>query len=270
MVKSKKELWFWRLLALILIFFLWKPNKNQEINQDCFIRSELYGPITYDSELIAKIEQLRNNPQVKGLILKVNSPGGTIVGGESLYRALKAFAKEKPLYSLVEDSATSGAYMAILPSHKIFSYETSTLGSIGVLTDYFDFTGLMEKVGVTYHSIKSSNLKNSLNPFQKTDPEALKAMENYVNDCQVIFKKMVQESRPQIKNLDSIANGDIFTGGKALDEGLIDFIGSEEDLIKSLKSNPNLNLPIIDYQLNYPLQESSDNPLKRLFDLLLR
>jgi len=271
MVKSKKELWFWRFLVIILLFLLWKPNKNFEINKDCLVRGELYGMLTYNSKLLEQIEYLRNNPRVRGLILRVNSPGGTIVGGESLYRALKAFAKEKPLYSLVEDAATSGAYMAILPSHKIYSYETSTLGSIGVLTENFDFTGLMEKLGVSYSAIKSSNLKNPMNPFEKTSPEALKAMEHYVEDCQVIFKKLVQESRSQIKNLDLVTNGDIFTGGKALQEGLIDALGSEEDLIKVMQLEENLSLPIIDYSLSDASQDSFDNynPLKRLLDLIL-
>jgi protease-4 len=272
MARSNKEVWFWRFLAFFLLFFLWKPHKDTEISKDSIVRTEIYGIITYDPYLLSQIEKIKNNPKIKAVILRVNSPGGTIVGGESLYRALKGLAKEKPLYSLVEDTATSGGYMALLPSKKIFTYETSTLGSIGVFTDYFDFTGLMEKLGISYHAIKSSQIKNGINPFEKTTPEAIKAMEDYVGDCQVIFKRMVTESRPQIKNLDLIANGAIFTGAKALSEGLIDAIGSEEDLIKALEADYQIkNLPIIDYQILSPQQDNHDsfNPIKRLLDFIL-
>jgi ClpP class serine protease len=81
---------------------------------------------------------------------------------------------------------------------------------------------------------------------------------------------MVTESRPQVKNLDLIANGAIFTGAKALSEGLIDAIGSEEDLVKELESTIR-NLPIIDYQILSQQQDNHDafNPIRRLLDLIL-
>lgn len=252
--KPKKELWMWRIifLAIVVSFFLGGKDKKQEIKEDCIVKTRLQGEIFYDDEVLDNIEYLQENDKVKGVLLQIDSPGGTMTGSEAMYKAFKRLQGKKPLVAAVENAAASGGYMSILGANKIFAYESSVVGSIGVTMEGFiDFSNLAEKIGIKFYNYKSSPLKAIPNNFEKPTEEGNKSLQKLVDEMQLIFKDIVHQNRPNIKNFDLISNGEAFTGRLALEYGLIDAIGTERDALDDLKNNYSLSadLPVVDYEI---------------------
>lgn len=268
--ESRKELWIWRIvfLSLVAYFALNKFSENkQEIKEDSIVRTELYGEIFYDDQLLNNIYDLADNDKVKGVLLKVNCPGGEITGSEAVYKAFSYVSSKKPLVASIQSAAASGGYMAILAANKIYSYDTSIVGSIGVITaGFLDISGLEEKLGVKFFNYKSSPLKSLPDGYEmlgmrvskKPEGEADRHMQNTANEFQALFKKMVSDNRPQIKDVEYVSSGAEFTGRKGLELGLIDVIGNDRDAIGDLQTNFNLKaeLPIVDYNIIPPREES--------------
>ena len=252
--RPKKELWMWRIafVAVVSSFIFNKmSDKKQEIKDDCIVRTKLYGEIFYDDNVV-------ENDRVKGVLLQVDSPGGTITGSEALYKAFKELKTKKPLVVSVQNAAASGGYMVAMAADQIFAYETSALGSIGVIAESFEVTDLAEKIGVKFLNFKSSPLKGVPNVFEKNSEEANKSLQSFIDEMQSIFKDMVHESRPTIEKdkLDLICNGTAYSGRQALQNGLIDGIGTEQTAMDALKEKVKIELPVNDYDLGM-LQESS-------------
>ncbi len=260
--KSRKELWLWRIIFLVIAvsFFSDKfSEKKNEIKEDCIIRTKIYGEIFYEDESLRKINDLQENSNVKGVLLQVDSPGGTITGSEALYKALKELRSQKPLVVSVQNAAASGGYMVAMAADKIFAYETSAVGSIGVFIDGFEVTELAEKIGVKFWNYKSSPLKGIPNMFEKTTEEGNKSIQEFINEMQSIFKDMVHQSRPNItkEKIDLICNGEAYSGRQAFQNGLIDGIGDEKKAMAALKEKVTGNLPVNDYELYNPNEKDS-------------
>lgn len=266
--KSRKELWMWRIIflgAMTAFFINRNSEQKQYIKEDSIVRTSLNTEIFYDEQLLNNIYDLAENDKVKGVLLKVNCPGGEITASEAVYKALSEVRSKKPLIVSVQSVAASGGYMASLAANKIYGYDSSTVGSIGVINaGFIDVSGLEDKLGIKFFNYKSSPLKSlpdGYNIFglwfnKKPDEAGEKHLQKVMDDFQLIFKDIVKSSRPNIKDLDSVANGEEFTGRKGVELGLIDAIGTERDALKDLQTNFNLkaDLPVIDYEI-VPLQE---------------
>jgi protease-4 len=252
--RPKKELWMWRVaFVAITSFFIFNKmsDKKQEITEDCIVRTKVYGEIFYDDNVLANINSLADNDKIKGVLLQVDSPGGTITGSEALYKAFKELKTKKPLVVSVQNFAASGGYMVAMAADKIFAYETSALGSIGVIAESFEVTDLAEKIGVKFLNFKSSPLKGVPSIFEKNSDEANKSLQSFIDEMQSIFKDMVHESRPAIDKdkLDLICNGMAYSGRQAVNNGLIDGIGTEQAAMDALKEKVKTDLPVNDYDL---------------------
>lgn len=270
--RSRKELWMWRIIfiAAIAVFYMKKDsNQNLEVKEDSIVRTELYTEILYDEQVINNIYSLAENDKVKGVLLKVNCPGGEITASEAIYKALSAIRAKKPLVVSVLSMATSGGYFASIAANKIYGYESSIIGSIGVMNSGFiDTSALEDKLGIKFFNYKSSPLKALPDTYdvfglrfsRKPDQEGEKHLQQVCNEFQIIFKDIVQKSRPQIKDIEYVTNGMEFTGKRALELGLIDAIGTDRDAMNDLQTNFNLKaaLPIVDYKIVpiYPEQKS--------------
>src|SRR5690606_35223313 len=106
------------------------------------------GTITQDEKLLEELEKIRKSPRVAGVIVQIDSPGGTTTGGESIYEAVRRIAAEKPVAAEVGTLAASAGYMIASATDHIVARQSSIVGSIGVLIQYPDVTGLMEKLGI--------------------------------------------------------------------------------------------------------------------------
>jgi protease-4 len=187
------------------------------------------------------------------VIVHVDSPGGTTAGSEQLYDSLMRLKEKKPLVIVVDGLAASGGYITAIAGDHIVAKQTSIVGSIGVLFQYPNVEDLLGKLGVKVESIKSSPLKAAPNGFEPTSPEARAAIESLIKDSYAWFKGLVQTRRHlSDEELQTVADGRVFTGHQAIGLKLIDELGDEQAGIAWLAKEKNIDakLPVHDYQLH--------------------
>jgi protease-4 len=144
-------------------------------------RVKIQGLIRNDEERTEALDRLAKS-NVKAVIVHVDSPGGTTAGSEQLHDSLRRVARAKPMVVVVDGLAASGGYIAAIAADRIFAQDTSLVGSIGVLFQFPNFYGLLEKVGVNVETIRSTPLKAAPNGFEPTSPEARAAIDSIVQD----------------------------------------------------------------------------------------
>lgn len=235
--KMKRRVTFWRIAALLLLALavlatlsaLGVFSNTGKRSADHIARVSISGVITNDKPMLDLLEDLREKKRVKGVILDISSPGGSTVGGEAIYEAVRALAAEKPVATSVGTLAASAGYMIASASDHIVARRSSIVGSIGVIFQYGQVSELLEKIGVEVNEIKSSPLKAEPSPFHQTSPEARAMIDRLVQDSYDWFVGIVAERRSFTPlKARQLADGSIFTGSQGLENGLIDAIGDEE------------------------------------------
>ncbi|WMS44907.1 signal peptide peptidase SppA [Acuticoccus sp. MNP-M23] len=213
-------------------------------------RLAVTGAITSDRPLLQLIEKLRKDDSVAGVLVSIDSPGGTSVGGERLYNALREVDAVKPVVAHINTLGASAAYMTALASDHIVAQRTSLTGSIGVLIQFGQISEMLKSLGIEVRKVDSGPLKAEPNPFEPTDPAAIAVLQDVVNDTFDYFLGLVIERRnmPEAKAR-SLADGRIFTGGQALADGLVDEIGDEDAAVAWLVKEKGLrpDLPVRTY-----------------------
>lgn len=174
----------------------------------------------------ASLEAAFTMKHVKAVALIVNSPGGSPVQSSLIYKRIRALAEEKslPVYAFAEDVAASGGYMIACAADEIYADESSVVGSIGVVSAGFGFTGLIEKLGVERRVHTSGESKAMLDPFQPEKSEDVARLEALQKDVHENFKALVKTARgDRLKTDDpAIFSGEFWAGAGALERGLID------------------------------------------------
>ena len=190
---------------------------------DHIAKVRIEGTITEDEELIKRLENIRQSSKVKGVILSIDSPGGTTAGGEAIFEEVRKLAAEKPVVAQVGTLAASAGYMIASATDHIVARKSSIVGSIGVLVQYPDVTGLMDKVGIKLEEVKSSPLKAEPSPFNPTTDDERAMVRKLILDSYDWFVGIVDERRPLTREQAlALADGSIFTGRQALANKLID------------------------------------------------
>jgi len=188
----------------------------------------------YRESVLAKIAA---DDDVKAVIVRINSPGGSVVGSEILYEALRDIAEEKPVVAHMAGVAASGGYIAALGADYIVAYSNTVTGSIGVIMEYPDVSELLSDIGVEMQVLRSSGIKGGVSPFREASPEELAAQEVMIGETFDWFKNLVAERRDLAGNaLDLVSTGGVFSGRSALENGLIDELGGEETALAYLES----------------------------------
>ena len=229
--RYKRRLAFWRVAAVVaLVVAIGAAVGRFHGGGDYVSRLDVDGLIFDDRERDRALSELARDEGARALIVRIDSPGGTVIGGEALYRNLRTVALNKPVVAVMGGTATSAGYMTALGADHIVASPGSLTGSIGVLLQTADVTGLLEKLGVKAETVKSSPLKAQPNPLEPFTPEAREAVRSVVLDLYAMFVDMVSERRsiPRDKVL-VLADGRVFTGRQALSNGLIDALGSETE-----------------------------------------
>lgn len=252
----RRKLSFWRVAALLLLVglgFALYSVAGGEISPGSarphIARVAVSGLIQDDRELQERLAAIAKNDQVKALIVSINSPGGTTYGGERIYQAVRAVAEKKPVVANIRTLAASAGYMIASAGDTIIAGETSITGSIGVLFQYPQAKELMDKIGVSLESIKSSPLKAEPSPFTETSPEAKAMINAMVIDSYDWFVDLVAERRHISRDEAlKLADGSIYTGRQALKAKLVDQLGDEAEIRAYLKEKGVAeNLTIIDW-----------------------
>ncbi len=214
-------------------------------------RVTLDGLITGDQRTIDLIDDVRRASAVRAVVLRIDSPGGTTAGSEALHEALRLLARDKPVVAVVDTLAASGGYIAALGADRIVVRETSLVGSIGVLFQYPNVSGLLDSIGVGVEEVKSSPLKAAPNGFSPTSPEARAALDSLVQDSFDWFKRLVRERRGfSDAELARVADGRVFTGRQGIELRLVDQVGGERDALAWLTSERSIakNLPVREWR----------------------
>ena len=204
------------------------------------------------------------DPNVKALIVHINSPGGSVVGAESKFVALSQISKEKPSVSVLGETATSGGYLIAVATDQIIARSNTLTGSIGVILQYPNLSKLLKNIGIDVNTLRSSDLKASVNLFEKPTPKAIEEHKQLIDETFLWFKDLVAEKRKLSDiNLEKVSHGGVFTGRKAKKLGLVDLIGGEREAVKYLEEKKDIRgLPLVDWVY---IKESSS-----VFDLIFR
>jgi protease-4 len=256
--RLRRKISFWRvvgvlslIVAVVALSFTAFRRSAIPVGQAHVARVQIEGFIgdsRHQTELFRRIGDSRS---VAGVVVSINSPGGTTTGAEELFRGLRRLAEKKPLVAFVDGTAASGGYITALAADRIVARETSLIGSIGVIMQYPQVSELLSKLGVQVEEVKSSPLKAEPSGFRPTPPEAREALQRVVNDTYDWFKTLVATRRNFAPaELAPVADGRVFNGRQALGLKLVDELGTERDAIAWLEREKGVkrDLPVRDWE----------------------
>lgn len=198
--------------------------------------------ISGDGFVKHQIDRIARDKKVKAIVLRVDSPGGTVTGSDFIYHHLKKLRDERslPLVVSMGSMAASGGYYVAMAvgdqEDSIYAEPTTTTGSIGVIVPHYDLSGLLERFDVKDDSIASHERKQMLAMTRPIPPEHRELIQKWVNESFERFKGIVKEGRPVYRKdpdmLNQLATGEIFSAEKAKEFGLVDRIGFVEEAIE--------------------------------------
>ena len=202
------------------------------------LRTEEEGLFSARSDMVESIlTQVRvaeRDPDMRAIILEVNSPGGGVTPSDEIYNALHKFRASRPdrrVVVFIRDLGASGAYYAAMAGDVIIAEPTAVVGSIGVIMQTMNIQGLAEKIGITDVTIKSGANKDMLNPFQAVNTNQVALLQTLIDEMQTRFRGIVAESRKLDPATPDLFDGRIFSATDALNKGLIDEIGYWNDAL---------------------------------------
>jgi protease IV len=259
----RRKLSFWRIAAIVMAliagiagFAYANGGFGQSNSTPHIAKVRIEGTITEDERLLALLKTVGETESVKGVILAIDSPGGTTAGGEAIYEAVRVLASKKPVVAQVGTLAASAGYMIASASDHIVARKTSIVGSIGVLFQYPDVSVLLNNLGVKVEAIKSSPMKAEPNPFNPASEDAKAMIRRMILDSYDWFVSIVDERRPLDRGqVLALADGSVFTGRQALQNKLIDELGGEETALAWVNTkNGGEKLDVIEWK---PKSETS-------------
>ncbi len=240
--RLRRHVSFWRISAIIAALLavgglIMSSEALQSITQKDYIaRVSITGTISEDRKQLELIDKIAKDDQAVALIVFVNSPGGTSTGGEALYTALRKVAEKKPVVAQFGTVAASAGYITGLGADYIVSRGNCITGSIGVIAQWPEFSGILDKVGVKVNEIRSGELKAWPSPFAPLDEKGTAATEAMVKDSFKWFLDLVKERRGiDPAAVSGLEMGRVFTGRQALERKLVDAIGGEDEVRAWLK-----------------------------------
>jgi len=220
-------------IASIIKFNVQKNEFNISHSGDIGILS-LEGVIIKSDKFIYQLKKYGKSNSIKGIIIKINSPGGSSATSQEIYEMIKWVKNKykKPIFVAMGSVAASGGYYVAIAADSIFALPSTLTGSIGVIMDFPQWEKALNKIGLKMNVIKSGELKDSGSPYREFTENDKKYFQSLVNDVYEQFIKDVSESRDiPLEEVKKLANGQVFTGRQAYKYKLIDKIGTTQDAI---------------------------------------
>ena len=218
----------WLIIVGLLASLLTGQHKQITGNHTAMVRLDGIIAAGYDASAENVLEGLRGafeSESAKGVILAINSPGGSPVQADMLYREIQRLKSQynKPMVAVISDLGASGGYYAAVAAEQIYANPSSIVGSIGVLMNGFGFVGLMEKAGVQRRLLTAGENKASLDPFSPVNEKEQEHAKTVIDGVHQQFIDVVRESRgSRLKPDDEIFSGQFWNGQQAFELGLID------------------------------------------------
>lgn len=192
----------------------------------------------------AELQRAAKDDAVRAVVLRINSPGGTVHASDTIFHDLSRFRQQKgvPIVAYFQDVAASGGYYVALSADEIIASPSTVTGSVGAIVFGVNARGLMKIVGLENQTIKSGSKKDIGSPLREMTPEEHAVLQSVVDGMRDRFVGLVKDRRPKVTEaaLDTIADGRVFGANEALRIGLVDSIGYLEDAIDSAKGRANL------------------------------
>lgn len=214
--------------------------------------SSLFGAVGYNHQsFMKKLEMVKEDDQVAGIVIRVNSPGGGVVESAQIHDKIQEIKKEtkKPIYISMGATAASGGYYISAPADKIFASPETLTGSLGVIMQGINYGKLAEKVGIETVTIKSGQYKDIMSSTREMTDEERKILQDMIDSSYNEFVRVISEGRGMTDaQVRKIADGRIYNGRQAKANGLVDAFGYLEDVTDAMKKQiKNQNATVVRY-----------------------
>lgn len=272
--RLKRRLFFWRsfaVLAVLAAVLVVLRGEHVGFGRSHVARLTVSGIISDDRKLDEAVTKLAENVNVKALIVAIDSPGGSVAGGEGLHDAIARVAEKKPVVAVMGGVAASAGYMIAVPAARIFAREATLTGSIGVLLETGEVSGLLKSIGVNAEAITSGPLKDQPSFTKPLSPQGRDVLQGLVMDMYDQFVGMVVSGRHMDDaRVRELADGRAYTGRQALKLGLVDAIGGEQDarLWLAQQKSISADLPVEDVTTSGLASRAFSSSLGWMFDAL--
>ena len=229
------------LIAIVIVLFSLSAFFSLSPGEKIAI-IEIKGVIKSPKEYLESIREIDEDDSFKGVIVRIDSPGGTVGSSQEIYESLNKLSKKIPTISSIIDIGASGGYMIACGTSYIFANSGSITGSIGVISQYYDFSKLIKFLRFEIEIVKSGKMKDIGNPAKKLTEKEKKLLNILVKDIHEQFKSTVAKERGlSEKEVELISDGRIFSGKQALTLKLVDEIGGLDKAIDYIKENAGID-----------------------------
>jgi protease-4 len=257
--KMKRKLTAWRITAIVLfigaILALISAGGGfgdfKKTYEDHIARVRIDGFISGDQSTLDLFDDIAESNKVKGVIIRIDSPGGSTAGSEALYDVIRKVAKDKPVVAVMDTVAASGGYITAIAADYIVARGNTITGSIGVIFQFPEVSKLLETLGVKVEEIKSGELKAEPNPYKPVTDKARAVANIMVQDSFSWFTGLVADRRKlPLNQVLVLSDGRVYTGRQAVKEKLVDILGGEEKAVDWLTTEKKLSkdLKILDWK----------------------
>ncbi|MBF0606690.1 MAG: signal peptide peptidase SppA [Candidatus Magnetobacterium sp. LHC-1] len=244
-------------IVIAVISLILSLLTNRVVLGDKIALIKVEGIILSSTDTVKEIKKYRDDPSIKAIVLSVDSPGGAVVPSAEIYDEVKKTVMKKKVVVSMGSLAASGGYYISSPASKIIANQATITGSIGVIMEMANLSGLMDKIGVRSEVIKSGRYKDLASLYRGVGKEEREILQGVLDDIHGQFIEAVAEGRKMpFDRVRGIADGRIFTGKQALELGLIDKIGTLQDAIREaadmvgIKGEPQVVTKKDDFSLN--------------------
>jgi len=221
---------FKAMVFILILFLIFAPKSETELTPNNLAQINLFGPIMDVSEVLQKIEDANSNEHIKGVLLVVDSPGGAVSPSIELAYAIKRLKEKKPVIVYAQGTIASGSYYASIWADEIIVNPGSMVGSIGVIMQGADLSGVMEKIGIKTQVVKAGKYKQIGTADRKWKDYEVNELNKVIQGTYDMFSQDVADARGlDIKKRNIYANAHIFTAAQAKKVGLVDSLGVAYD-----------------------------------------
>lgn len=209
--------------------------------------STMLGASISSKEIVKLIEKADKNPRVKAILIEIDSPGGTPVATDEVVSAVKK--TNKTTVSWIRETGASGAYWIASASDHIVANRMSLTGSIGVLSSYLEFSGLLENYNVTYQRLVAGKYKDIGTPLKEITAQEEMILQDILDKIQEFFLEDVAKSRDLSEGqIEEISTGLFFLGSEAKELGLVDELGGKDEAIRFIENKHNITASPVEYE----------------------
>jgi len=233
------------LLFLLILLVIFMPSGEAPLKKANLQEIKLFGPIMDAENILKEIEKAQKDKSIKGVLLNVNSPGGSVPPSIEISYAIRNLQKKKPVIAYASGIMASGSYYSSIYAKKIIANPGAIVGSIGVIMESANLKELMDKIGIKPQLVKQGTYKEAGTPTREWTPQEREELERLTQDTYDLFVSDVAKARGlDINHSKAYADAHIFLAQRAKEVGLIDEVGIISQAKEMLAKEANVTKPV--------------------------